>query len=176
MPLRFGSFVTVTLRQVSFARFGEDPLDAFDRFKVLTHVNDFAVRYSQGRVKQARSHLKSIFDEAIKQEFPANDPTRKLKIPRNLRRKCMRVLRWEQLRLILAKTARRDRLLLKLDMVEAPRPGELFALRWRSFDDRNTVSLTETVYRRPRTAGSWTPITTGSGFSSRLGKNRALRN
>jgi hypothetical protein len=33
-------------------------------------------------------------------------------------------------------------------MTEALRPSELFALRWRSFDNRNTLSLTETVYRR----------------------------
>lgn len=35
-----------------------------------------------------------------------------------------------------------------LDMTDALRPGELFALRWRSFDNVNTLSLTETVYRR----------------------------
>jgi hypothetical protein len=32
-------------------------------------LNDLAERYSQDRVKQARSYLKSIFDEAIEQEF-----------------------------------------------------------------------------------------------------------
>jgi integrase len=58
------------------------------------------------------------------------------------------VLTWEQLWSILAKAARRDRLLLILDMTEALRPSELFALRWRSFDDYNTLSITETVYRR----------------------------
>lgn len=173
MPFRFGSFVTITFRQVSFARFGEYPLDAFDRFKLLTHVNVLALRYSQDRVKQARSHLKSILDGAIEQEFPVKDPTRKLKIPRNLRRKYMRVLRWEQLWLILAKTARRDRLLLMLDMVEAPHPGELFALRWRSLDDRNTVSLTETVYRRQlrpfgKTPRSLTKIHLPDGLAGEL--------
>ena len=35
-----------------------------------------------------------------------------------------------------------------LDMTEALRPSELFALRWRSFDDQNTLTITETVYRR----------------------------
>ena len=55
---------------------------------------------------------------------------------------------WEQLRSILALAARRDRFLLMLDMTDALRPSELFALRWLSFDDANTLSLTETVYRR----------------------------
>lgn len=49
--------------------------------------------------------------------------------------------------LILASTSRRDRLLLMLDMTAALRPSELFALRWKSFDNRNTLSITETVYR-----------------------------
>jgi len=60
-------------------------------------VNDLALRYSQDRVKQARSYLKSIFDEAIEQEFLVKDPTRKLKIPKNLRPKDKSILSWEQM-------------------------------------------------------------------------------
>ena len=76
------------------------------------------------------------------------DPTRKLKIPKNLRPKDKQVLTWDQLRAILATAARRYRVLLMLDMTDALRPSELFALRWLSVDDENTLSLTETVYRR----------------------------
>ena len=129
-------------------RFGHEPLESIDKFTLQTHVNDLARRYSQDRVKQARSYLKSIFDEAVAQEFLVKDPTRKLKIPKNLRPKDKQVLTWEQLRAILANSARRDRLLLMLEMTDALRPSELFALRWLSFDDENTLSLTETVYRR----------------------------
>jgi integrase len=57
-------------------------------------------------------------------------------------------LSWEQLWLVPANATRRDRLLLLLDMTGALRPGELFVLRWRSFNNRNTLSITETVYRR----------------------------
>jgi len=71
-----------------------------------------------------------------------------VKIPKNLRPKDKRILTWEQLRAVLEKATRRDRLLLMLDMTDALRPSELFALRWRSFDDVNTLSITETVYRR----------------------------
>ena len=45
-------------------------------------MNHLAKTYSQNRVKQARSYLRSIFDEAIEQEFLVKDPIRKLKIPR----------------------------------------------------------------------------------------------
>lgn len=154
-PLRKGDWRPETAKekmaQIEFDlidKFGDQPLDSFDRFMMQTHLNGLADRYSQDRVKQARSYLKSIFDEAIEQEFLIKDPTRKLRIPRNLRPKDKQVLTWKQLWSILAKAARRDRLLLMLDMTEALRPSELFALRWRSFDDSNTLSITETVYRR----------------------------
>ena len=154
-PLRKGDWRPETAKEKMaqieidlIAKFGEYPLDSFDRFTLQTHVNDFALRYSQDRVKHGRSYLKSIFDEAIEQEFLVKDPTRKLKIPKNLRPKDKRILSWDQMWMILAETARRDRLFLMLDMTEALRPSELFALRWRSFDDQNTLTISETVYRR----------------------------
>jgi integrase len=54
------------------------------------------------------------------------------------------VLTWDQLRAALAKATRRDRLIILLDMTEALRPSELFAIRWRTYDDANTLDLTET--------------------------------
>jgi integrase len=50
--------------------------------------------------------------------------------------------------MVLLHTSRRDRVLLMLDMTEALRSSELFALRWPSFDNNGTLSITETVYRR----------------------------
>jgi hypothetical protein len=112
-PLRKGDWWPETAKEKMaqieidlVAKFGEYPLDGFDRFMLQTHVNDLALRYSQDRVKQARSYLKSIFDEAIEQEFLAKDPTRKLKIPKNLRPKDKAILSWDEMWLILAQTAR----------------------------------------------------------------------
>ena len=179
-PLRQGDWRPETAKEKMaqieldlIARFGDHPLDTFDRFMLQTHVNVLAERYSQDRVKQARSYLKSIFDEAIEQEFLVKDPSRKLKIPKNLRPKDKRILSWEELWSILAETARRDRLLLLLDMTEALRPSELFALRWRSFDNLNTLSITETVYRRQirpfgKTPGSLTKVHLPDGLASEL--------
>ena len=179
-PLRQGDWRPETAKEKIaqieldlIARFGDHPLDTFDRFMLQTHVNVLAERYSQDRVKQARSYLKSIFDEAIEPEFLVKDPSRKLKIPKNLRPKDKRILSWEELWSILAQTARRDRLLLLLDMTEALRPSELFALRWRSFDNLNTLSITETVYRRQirpfgKTPGSLTKVHLPDGLASEL--------
>jgi hypothetical protein len=103
-PLRKGDWRPQTAKekmaQIEFDlidKFGDQPLDSFDKFMLQTHLNYLAERYSQDRVKQARSYLKSIFDEAIEQEFLVKDPTRKLKIPKNLRPKDKEVLSWEQL-------------------------------------------------------------------------------
>ena len=179
-PLREGDWRPETakvkkiqIEQDLLAKFEEYPLDSIDRFMLQTHVNELAERLSQDRVKQARSYLKSIFDEAIEQEFLMKDPSRKLKIPKNLRPKDKQVLTWEQLWLALQRTGRRDRLLLMLDMTEALRPSELFALRWRSFDNVNTLSITETVYKgkiRPfgKTDGSLTDVHLPPGLAAEL--------
>lgn len=179
-PLRKGDWRPETAKEKMaqieidlIAKFGEYSLESIDRFMLQTHLNDLARRYSQDRVKHARSYLKSIFDEAIEQEFLIKDPTRKLKTPKNLRPKDKRVLTWEQLWRVLATTGRRDRLLLMLEMTEALRPSELFALRWRSFDNTNTLELTETVYRRQlrpfgKTPGSMTKVHLPDGLAEEL--------
>jgi integrase len=153
-PLRQGDWRPETAKEKTaqieidlIGKFGSEPIESIDKFALQTHLNDLAGRYSQDRVKQARSYLKSIFDEAIEQEFLVKDPTRKLKSPKNLRPKDKQILTWDQLRAVLAKASRRDRILLMLDMTDALRPSELFAIRWRTFDDENTLDLIETVYR-----------------------------
>ena len=153
-PLREGDWRPETAREKKaqieidlISKFGAEPIESIDKFELQTHVNNLAGKYSQDRVKQARSYLKSIFDEAIEQEFLVKDPTRKLRIPKNLRPKDKRIVTWDQLRAVLTKATRRDRLIILLDMTEALRPSELFAIRWRTYDDANTLDLTETIYR-----------------------------
>ena len=168
LPLRQGDWRPETAKEKTaqieidlIGKFGPQPIESIDKFALQTHLNDLAGRYSQDRVKQARSYLKSIFDEAIEQEFLIKDPTRKLKSPKNLRPKDKQILTWEQLRAVLAKAARRDRILLMLDMTDALRPSELFAIRWQTFDDENTLDLTETVYRGEIRAYGKTPKSLG---------------
>jgi integrase len=153
-PLRQGDWRPETAKEKKaqieidlVAKFGPQALDSIDKFELQTHVNHLAKTYCQDRVKQARSYLMSIFDEAIEQEFLVRDPSRKLRIPKNLRPKDKRILTWDQLADVLKKATRRDRLIILLDMTEALRPSELFAIRWRTFDGDNTLDLTETIYR-----------------------------
>jgi integrase len=179
-PLREGDWRTETAKEKKaqieidlIAKFGSERIESLEKFALQTHLNDLALRYSQDRVKQARSYLKSIFDEAIEQEFLVKDPSRKVKIPKNLRPKDKRILTWEELRAVLAQAPWRDRLVLMLDMTDALRPSELFALRWRSFDDVSTLSITETVYRREirpfgKTPGSMTKVHLPDGLAKEL--------
>jgi integrase len=155
LPLRMGNWRPETAKEkISqieldlIDKFGEYSLDSFDKVMLQTHINDLATRYSQDRVKQARSYLKSIFDEIIEDGYQITDPSRRVTIPTNLRPKDKQILTWDQLTSILVEANRRDRILLLLEMTDALRPGELFALRWRSFDGANTMEITETVYRR----------------------------
>ena len=60
---------------------------------------------SEDRVKHARSYMKSIFAEAVEQDFLLKDPTRGIKIPRNLREKDKTTLTWHQLRAVLTGVA-----------------------------------------------------------------------
>src|SRR5260370_6930881 len=90
--------------------------------------------------------MKSIFAGAVEMELLMKGRRRGIKIARNLREKDKTTLTWRQLRAVLAGVATRDRMLLTLEMTDALRPSELFALRWRSFDG-SRLTITETVYR-----------------------------
>ena len=152
-PLREGSWKPETAKTKRYQiqrdlvqKFEHVALERLDRFTLQTHINHLASCLSKDRVLQARSYLKSIFSEAVEQDFLVKDPTRKLAAPSNLRQKDKTVLTWEQLRLVLASVSERDRILLSLDMTGALRPSELFGLRWRSLSG-DKLTITETVYK-----------------------------
>jgi len=130
------------------AKFGDVPMEQINKFMLQTHLNDLARVLSAGRVKHARFYMKAIFEEAIDQGFVEKNPARKLILPTELRPVDKTTLTWDQLRLLLASVALRDRILLTLDMTETFRPSELFALRWSGFDmDRRTLTVSQTAYR-----------------------------
>jgi len=127
---------------------GEVRLENFDKFVLQTHLNKIAKTRARDTVLQIRSYVKSIFAETVDQGFLATDPARKLKTPANLRESDKTVLTWEQLAAALSGLELRDRVLMKLDMTNALRPGELFAFRWKCHRPQ-TLSLTivETIYK-----------------------------
>ena len=146
------------------AEFGEIRLERFDKLVLQAHLNKLAKTRSRDRVLQCRAYIRSIFAEAVDQDFLLKDPARKLKTPVNIRDTDKTVLTWDQLRSALAALELRNRILLKLDMTNALRPGELFAFRWSSLDEEhNKLNIRETIYKgkiRPwgKTKGSLTAI------------------
>jgi integrase len=129
-------------------QFDSIPLENFDKFTLQVHLNNLAKTRSKDRVLQIRAYLRDIFAEGVDQDFLEKDPARKVKVPTQLRDTDRTILSWDQLRSALSRLALRDRILLELDMTNALRPSELFALRWRCFDiSECSMTVTETVYR-----------------------------
>jgi len=127
--------------------FDKVPLENFDKFTLQVHLNNLAQTRSRDRVLQMRAYLRDIFVEAVDQDFLSKDPARKVRVPTQLRETDKTTLSWEQLRKALSRLDLRDRVLLELDMTNALRPSELFALRWNCFNlVESTMSVSETAY------------------------------
>ena len=123
------------------------PLENFDRFALQLHLNQLAKTRSKDRVLQIKSYVRDIFAEAVEQDFLTKDPARKITVPSQLRDTDRTTLTWEQLRDALLHLALRDRVLLELDMTNALRPSELFALRWKCFNyAESKMQVFETAY------------------------------
>src|SRR5208337_4796893 len=102
---------------------------------------------SKDRVLQIKAYVRDIFAEAVEQDFLTKDPARKVTVPSQLRDTDRTTLTWEQLRDALLHLALRDRVLLELDMTNALRPSELFALRWKCFNyAESKMQVFETAY------------------------------
>jgi integrase len=130
------------------ATFDGVPLENFDRFTLQVHLNKLAQTRSKDRVLQIRAYVRDIFAEAVEQDFLTKDPARKVTVPSQLRDTDKTTLTWEQLRDALSRLVLRDRVLLELDMTNALRPGELFALRWKCFDyAESKMQVFETAYK-----------------------------
>jgi integrase len=128
--------------------FGEARLENIDKFSLQTHLNRLAQTLSRDRVLHARAFLKAIFAEAVDQDFIGKDPARTLKVPAHLKETDKTVLSWDQLRAVLSRLGRRDRILLELEMTNALRPSELFGLKWKCFDaSESTIRIEETAYK-----------------------------
>jgi integrase len=130
------------------ATFDGVPLENFDRFTLQVHLNKLAQTRSKDRVLQIRAYVRDIFAEAVEQDFLTKDPARKVTVPSQLRDTDKTTLTWEQLRDALSQLEWRDRVLLEIDMTNALRPGELFALRWKCFDyAESKMQVFETAYK-----------------------------
>lgn len=155
VPLREGTWrpstrqTNLELLKVVTDRFGLTALSDMDLVEMQSWLNDLAKKRSGSAVKHIRIFLKSIFAEAVEADFIRKNPARLLRLPRL--RPVRRVFLTEaEIRKLTeaAKYQPRELAFLKLAMMTAQRPSELFALRWRCFShDFQTLTLSESVYR-----------------------------
>ncbi|MGB0064442.1 MAG: site-specific integrase, partial [Terracidiphilus sp.] len=144
--------------------FGDARLENIDKFSLQAHLNRLAQTRSRDRVLQVRAYLQAIFAEAVDQDFIGKDPARTIKVPAHLRETDKTVLSWDQLRAVLSRLERRDRILLEVEMTNALRPSELFGLKWKCFDAAaSSLRIEETAYKGKirswgKTTGSLTTI------------------
>lgn len=127
---------------------GELPLINVDRFTLQMQINKLAKKCAKDTVLGIRASLREIFEEAVDLDFLFKNPAARVKVPKNLRETDTTTLTWDQLRLALEELRERDRILVELDMTDALRPSELFALRWKCFEPESArLVLLETVYK-----------------------------
>ncbi len=127
---------------------GELPLVEFDRFTLQMHINKLATTCSKDTVLQIRAYLRDIFEEAVDQDFLSKSVAARVKVPKNLRETDTTTLTWDQLRMALELLDESDRILVELDMTDALRPSELFAVRWKCFEPEcSRLVILETVYK-----------------------------
>ncbi|MBZ5686682.1 MAG: site-specific integrase [Acidobacteriia bacterium] len=149
-------------------RFGTTPIEDMDRVAMQRWLADLAKRKSASLVRHCYIFLRSILTEATEQDYCRKNPARLLQVPRQLKavKKIYLTLPEIQALLEAATFQPRERALLRLILVTALRPSELFALKWKCLDMvNNTLTITETVYRgkiRPYTK------TTEEGQAPRL--------
>jgi integrase len=138
------------------SKFGGVRLCHLNRFDLQKHLNDLARKYSKSLVKKVRTWGKAIIEEAVEQRFLSQNPARKLTLPPT-RDTCKRFLTIDEYHRMLDILYGRDRLIFRLFVIGAFRPGELFALRWRCFEG-DSLRIEEAVYRgkigKPKTRSS----------------------
>jgi integrase len=128
-----------------FARtFGDSNLGEIDRFTLQTHLNALGTSFSKSVVTKFRVYMKSMFDEALEQDFVGRNPARKLELPQ-MRATCGRVLSEEEITELMAVLDGRDRLIIRMFLVLGLRPGEMFALRRNDRIDPSQIRIDESV-------------------------------
>jgi integrase len=137
------------LLKVICDRFGHVALENADGVEMQAWLNALAKKRSGSVVKHLRIFLRAIMTEAFEQDFVRKNPARMLRVPK-LQTVRKPFLSLEQVKALLAAATwyPRERCLLRLILVTALRPSELFALRWRCIDFvKGILTISETVYR-----------------------------
>lgn len=129
------------------------PISAIDSIMLAKFLTSLSEMYSASVVKMTRAYMRSVFAEAVDQDFLRKNPARGLKLPKHTKPVAHPVLSMEQMQALLAASApfgvrTREYALLRLLYVVPLRPGEMLALRWRDVDlSAGIISIGRTIYK-----------------------------
>ena len=126
-------------------RFGETRLCDIKKVDLQVHLDELAEDFSKSVVQKARTWTKAVLEEAVEQDYLSKNTARKLTMP-DTQPICERFLRPEEYQRLLTEMGWRDRLILRLFVLCAFRPGELFALQWECWK-HSAVEIKEAIYR-----------------------------
>jgi integrase len=117
-----------TIENYIIKPFGDVPVAQIGRFILQDHLNKMAEKFSGSICQKFRTWTKAILEEAVEQDLLDKNPARKLMMPRT-RKSCTRVIAPDEIERIMAALPMPERLIVRMFLVLALRPGELFALR-----------------------------------------------
>lgn len=162
----------VVVRRHLLANFGNKRLCDLKRFDLQTHLNELATKYSKSLVGKIKSWTRAILEEAVEQEYLAKNPAGRLLLPPT-RETCKRFLTIEEYHDILGALFGADRLIFRMFVLCAFRPGELFALRWRCFSG-DSLQVEESVFQgvigKPKTRGSAATVVIPKSLAEELNR------
>ena len=99
-------------------------------------------------MRHIRIFLKSIYAEAVEQDYVRKNPARMLRLPAVLKPVAKPFLTVEQIKALLNAATGMDYAILLLVVTTGLRPSEIFGARWKSFDaERKMLRIVESVYR-----------------------------
>lgn len=128
--------------------FGKRLLHAIQREDLQEFLDRKAEDLSASVVAHQRWFLNAIFKLAISDGVTLNNPAAELKIPRKCQPgRAMRPLTEKEVEIYLGTLDLREKLIARLAIFEGMRPGEILALRWKSFT-KDRIQVQERVYKR----------------------------
>jgi len=128
--------------------FGRNLLHSIGREDLQDFLDRKAEDLSESVVAHLRWFLNAVFKLAVSDGVMLNNPAAELRIPRKCQPgRAMRPLTEEEVHTYLEALSLREKLIARLAIFEGMRPGEIFALRWKSLEGA-AISVEERVYKR----------------------------
>ena len=128
--------------------FGQSLLHAIRREELQDFLDRKAPSHSSSLVSHLRWFLSGIFRLAMSDGLIMSNPAAELRIPRKCKDgRDLRPLTKEEVNNYLDIFNLREQLIVRLAIFEGMRPGEIFALRWKSIQG-DAIRIEQRVYKR----------------------------